>query len=140
MFIESCKFNVTNSNDVFLFENAFENTQIRGSFVGIKDLRISEKAFNSAQAKVCINKFLRKMIIDFIIIFLLLSVLQLHIESSNIDNLYRFDASIREIKFVNCTIGTINPGAFDVNNINSIIFESCRIDAIKSRAITEKVR
>ncbi|XP_061399594.1 uncharacterized protein LOC133335325 [Musca vetustissima] len=111
---ESCKLNVTNSNDVLLFENAFENTQIRGSFVGIKDLRISEKAFNSAQAK-------------------------LHIESSNIDNIYRFDASIREIKFVKCTIGTINPGAFDVNNIHSIIFESCRIDAIKSRAITEKL-
>ncbi|XP_075159237.1 ben [Haematobia irritans] len=111
---ESCKVNVTNSNDVLLFENSFENTQIRGSFVGIKDLRISEKAFSSAQAK-------------------------LHIESSNIDNIYRFDASIREIKFVKCTIGTINPGAFDVNNIHSIIFESCRIDAIKSRAITEKL-
>uniref|UniRef100_A0A1I8P772 Right handed beta helix domain-containing protein n=1 Tax=Stomoxys calcitrans TaxID=35570 RepID=A0A1I8P772_STOCA len=111
---ESCKLNVTNSNDVLLFENSFENTQIKGTFVGIKDLRISEKAFTSAQAR-------------------------LHIESSNIDNIYRFDASIREIKFVKCTIGTINPGAFDVNNIHSIIFESCRIDAIKSRAITEKL-
>uniref|UniRef100_A0A1I8MBC7 Right handed beta helix domain-containing protein n=1 Tax=Musca domestica TaxID=7370 RepID=A0A1I8MBC7_MUSDO len=111
---ESCKLNVTNSNNVLLFENAFENTQIRGTFVGIKDLRIAEKAFSSAQAK-------------------------LHIESSHIDNLYRFDASIREIKFVKCSIGTINPGAFDVNQINSIIFESCRIDAIKSRAITEKL-
>ncbi|XP_073834037.1 ben isoform X2 [Musca autumnalis] len=111
---ESCKVNVTNSNDVLLFENAFEHTQIRGTFVGIKDFRISEKAFNTAHAR-------------------------LHIESSNIDNIYRIDASIREIKFVKCTIGTINPGAFDVNNINAIIFESCRIDAIKSRAITEKL-
>ncbi|KAM7348327.1 ben isoform 2-T2 [Cochliomyia hominivorax] len=109
----SYKFNITNSNDVLLLENAFEKTNIRGQFVAIKDLRINEKAFKSAQAR-------------------------LHIESSNIDNIFRFEASMQEIKFVNCTIGTINPGAFDVYDIKLLTFESCRIDAIKSRAITEK--
>ncbi|KNC30502.1 hypothetical protein FF38_07824 [Lucilia cuprina] len=109
----SYKIIITNSNDVLLLENAFEKTNIRGQFVGIKDLRINEKAFKSAQAR-------------------------LHIESSNIDNIFRFEASMQEIKFINCTIGTINPGAFDVYDIKLLTFESCRIDAIKSRAITEK--
>ncbi|XP_065362958.1 uncharacterized protein be isoform X2 [Calliphora vicina] len=109
----SYKIIITNSNDVLLLENAFEKTNIRGQFIGIKDLRINEKAFKSAQAR-------------------------LHIESSNIDNIFRFEASMQEIKFINCTIGTINPGAFDVYDIKLLTFESCRIDAIKSRAITEK--
>lgn len=65
--------------------------------------------------------------------------LQLRIESSHIDNIYRFEASLREIRFVNCSIGTINAGAFDVIKINAIVFEGCRIDVIKARAITEKV-
>lgn len=50
--LDGCKLNVTNSNDVLLFENAFEHTEIRGTFVDIKDLRISEKAFNTAHARV----------------------------------------------------------------------------------------
>uniref|UniRef100_A0A1A9WVB5 Right handed beta helix domain-containing protein n=1 Tax=Glossina brevipalpis TaxID=37001 RepID=A0A1A9WVB5_9MUSC len=113
-FSGNCKFTVRNSNDLILYADAFENAKINGLLVGIKDLRIGEKAFNSAHAK-------------------------LRIESSNIDNIYRFEASLREIRFVNCTIGTINAGTFDVIKINSIVFESCRIDVIKARAITEKL-
>ncbi|KAL9873804.1 ben isoform 2-T2 [Glossina fuscipes fuscipes] len=113
-FSGNCKLTVRNSNDLILYADAFENAKINGLFVGIRDLRIGEKAFNSAQAK-------------------------LRIESSNIDNIYRFEASLREIRFVNCTIGTINAGTFDVIKINSIVFESCRIDVIKARAITEKL-
>lgn len=64
---------------------------------------------------------------------------QLYIENSHIDNIYRFEASLREIKFNNCTINTINSGSFDVNNILNIIFENSNIGVIKSRSITEKV-
>lgn len=48
----SYKVNISNSNDVLLLQNAFEKTNIRGYFVAIKDLRINEKAFKSAQARV----------------------------------------------------------------------------------------
>ncbi|XP_053950721.1 uncharacterized protein LOC128858454 [Anastrepha ludens] len=108
------KFTVRNSNDLILYSNAFKRAEINGRFVGVADLRIEEKAFNSANAT-------------------------LHIENSHIDNIYRFEASLREIKFSNCSIGTINSGSFDVNNINFIAFVNSRIDVIKSRAITEKL-
>ncbi|XP_037938855.1 uncharacterized protein LOC119671986 [Teleopsis dalmanni] len=108
------KFTVRNSNEVILYADAFEEAEVNGLFVDIKDLRIDEGAFNLAKAK-------------------------LRIEKSNIDNLYRFGAFLNEICFTNSNITTINNGTFDVFNINAIIFEGCRIDAIKSRAITERL-
>uniref|UniRef100_A0A0K8WLM8 Uncharacterized protein n=1 Tax=Bactrocera latifrons TaxID=174628 RepID=A0A0K8WLM8_BACLA len=113
-FSGSKKFTVRNSNDLILYSNAFKKAEINGKFFGIADLRIEEKAFNSADAK-------------------------LYIENSHIDNIYRFEASMREIKFNNCTINTINSGSFDVNSIFNIIFENSAIGVIKSRSITEKV-
>ncbi|XP_017479173.1 PREDICTED: uncharacterized protein LOC108368772, partial [Rhagoletis zephyria] len=113
-FLGNKKFTVRNSNDLILYSNAFKRAEINGRFVGVADLRIEEKAFNSANAT-------------------------LHIENSHIDNIYRFEASLREIKFSNCSIGTINSGSFDVNTINFIAFVNSRIDVIKSRAITEKL-
>ncbi|XP_055846453.1 uncharacterized protein LOC129912281 isoform X2 [Episyrphus balteatus] len=108
------KFNIRRSNDVIIYGNAFENTNVKGIFSEINDLRIEEQAFNKAKAKLTII-------------------------SSNIDNLYRFEASLREILFFNCTIGTVNSGTFDVISIDSIKFEECKIGVIKSRAVTEKL-
>lgn len=53
--VASYKLNITNSNEVLLLENAFEKTNIRGQFLAIKDLRINEKAFKSAQARVSLT-------------------------------------------------------------------------------------
>lgn len=46
------KFTVRNSNDLILYSNAFKKAEINGKFFGVADLRIEEKAFNSADAKV----------------------------------------------------------------------------------------
>ncbi|XP_055389677.1 uncharacterized protein LOC129618741 [Condylostylus longicornis] len=105
---------VRNSGFVKIYKNAFQNTSFEGQFSNIKDLRFDVGAFNKAQAK-------------------------LTIEDSKIDELNRFEASLREIKFDNCTIGIIDTGAFDVNNINSIVFYRCKIDVFRSKAITEKL-
>ncbi|XP_055913954.1 uncharacterized protein LOC129947429 isoform X2 [Eupeodes corollae] len=108
------KFSIRRSNDVIIYGNAFEDTMVKGTFSEINDLRIEEQAFNKAKAR-------------------------LNIISSNVDNLYRFEASLREIRFFNCTIGTVNSGTFDVISIDSIKFEECKIGVIKSRAVTEKL-
>lgn len=108
------KINIQRSNDVIIFGNAFEGTQVIGTLNGINDLRIEEQAFNKSKAR-------------------------LNIISSHIDNLYRFEASLKEIRFFNCTIGTVNSGTFDVIEIDSIKFEECKIGVIKSKAVTEKL-
>ena len=46
------KFNIRRSNDVIIYGNAFENTNVKGTFSEINDLRIEEQAFNKAKAKV----------------------------------------------------------------------------------------
>lgn len=45
-----------NSNDLILYSNAFKKAEINGRFVGVADLRIEEKAFNSANARVSMSK------------------------------------------------------------------------------------
>lgn len=108
------KLNIRRSNDVIIYGNAFENSMVWATLSEIADLRIEEQAFYKATARV-------------------------DIISSNLDNLYRFEGTLRTIRFFNCTIGTVNSGTFDVIEIDSIRFEQCKISIIKSRAITEKL-
>lgn len=53
--------------------------------------------------------------------------------------MYRLRTSLTEIHFINTNIQTINTEAFDVTNIDSIIFENCTIGVIQNRASPEKV-
>ncbi|KAL5276825.1 hypothetical protein ACFFRR_002192 [Megaselia abdita] len=108
------KLNVTNSQEVHILKQTFRGTQLEGYFRNIQDLRISEGSFYNSSATL---KFVK----------------------CNIQNLHRFEVSLREVLFEGCKIGTINAGTFDVNNIYSLIFRQCEIDVIKSKAVTEKL-
>lgn len=48
-------------------------------------------------------------------------------------------ASFKEIRFINTNIKEVLTKAFDVNKIDSLVFENCNIGVLKSQAVTEKV-
>lgn len=108
------KLNVTNCAKVWIFPEAFANTTFHGHFENIRDFQLKERAFSKSSAIISI-------------------------ERSKLDEIQPLEASLKEIKFSNSRIGEINYKAFDVLQINSIVFENCTINTIKSRALTEKV-
>lgn len=114
-FIVEFKLNITNCAKVRVFSEAFADTTFHGHFENILDLDFLERAFSRSSARITIT-------------------------NSKLDEVRRLDASLKEIKFSNSRIGTIQTNAFDVIKIDSIIFEKCTIDTIQNNAFTEKVR
>lgn len=106
--------NITNCAKVSIFPEAFANTSFHGYFENIRDFQLQERAFSKSRAKVLI-------------------------QNSRMDELQRLDASLKEIKFCNTYIGEIKTNAFDVLNLDSIVFDNCQINTIQSNALTEKV-
>lgn len=109
------KINISNCHEVIIFAEAFAASDFQGHFNNIIDLRPHAGSFSKAQAK-------------------------LFIDNCHIEELLRLDTSLKEIRFTNSRIDKIATGAFDVLNINSIIFDRCTIGVIESKATTEKVR
>lgn len=100
---------------MIIFEEAFATSDFQGHFNNILNLLPSAGSFSKAQAK-------------------------LFIDNCHIEQLLRLDTSLKEIRFTNSRIDRIATGAFDVLNINSIIFDRCTIGVIEFKATTEKVR
>lgn len=109
------KINISDCHDVIIFPEAFATSDFQGHFNNIIDLRPHARSFSKAQAKLFIDK-------------------------CHIEQLLRLDTSLKEIRFTNSRIDKIATGAFDVLNINSIIFDRCTIGVIENKATTEKVR
>lgn len=107
--------NVTNCAKVRIFPEAFANTTFHGHFENIRDFQLDERAFSKSSSAI------------------------ISIERSELEEIQPLEASLKEIKFSNSHIGEIKYNAFDVLQINSIVFENCTIDTIKGRALTEKV-
>lgn len=115
LFAGEFKINISDCHDVIIFEEAFATSDFQGHFNNIIDLRPRARSFSKAQAK-------------------------LFIDNCHIEQLLRLDTSLKEIRFTNSKIDKIATGAFDVLNINSIIFDRCTIGVIEFKATTEKVR
>ncbi|XP_062701633.1 uncharacterized protein LOC115260725 [Aedes albopictus] len=114
-FCQEFKLNVTRAQEVIIMPEAFSVAESEILFNGVRDIRIQEDAFrNSISTKI-------------------------DIVNSAIKTLFELRASFRQIQFINSTIEEISAKAFDVNKIDSLIFENCRIDVLKSEAITEKL-
>lgn len=65
--------------------------------------------------------------------------MQLIIVNSHINQLNRIDASINKISFTNCTIDYIKSYALDVTSVKQIKFENSRIGTIEPKAIPSKL-
>lgn len=109
------RLNITNCAKVRIFSEAFASTTFHGYFEHIRDFQLLERAFSKSNARITIS-------------------------NSRMDELKRLDASLKEIKFSNTHIGSIQTNAFDVIKIDSIMFENCHIETIQTNAFTEKVR
>lgn len=114
-FCQEFELNVTRAREVIIMPEAFSVTESAILFNGVKDIRIQEDAFRNSISTM------------------------IDIVNSAIKTLFELRASFRQIKFTNSTIDEISAKAFDVNKIDSLIFENCRIDTLKSQAITEKL-
>ncbi|XP_065076756.1 uncharacterized protein be [Ochlerotatus camptorhynchus] len=114
-FCQEFKLNVTRAKEVIIMPEAFAVAESEILLNHVTDIRIQEDAFrNSITTK-------------------------LDIVNSAIKTLFELRASFRQIQFINSTIEEISKKAFDVNKIDSLIFENCRIDVLRSEAITEKL-
>ncbi|XP_062536746.1 uncharacterized protein LOC134205484 [Armigeres subalbatus] len=114
-FCQEFMLNVTSSKEVIIMPEAFSVPESEILFNGVRDIRIQEDAFRNSIAT------------------------KIDIVNSAIKTLFELRASFRQIQFINSTIEEISTKAFDVNKIDSLIFENCRIDVLKSEAITEKL-
>lgn len=63
----------------------------------------------------------------------------LWIENSGISQINSFNQSMNKVSIINCTIGSIEQGAFDVTTIKELNFENNNIRIIKSKALTAKL-
>lgn len=110
------KLNITDCDEVLLFDETFAGTQFQAIFERIADLRPHERAFSRAV------------------------VARVLVVGCHIENLLRFDTiGLQEIRFVNSDIRNVQTGAFDVLKIASIIFDRCRIGVIQSNALSVRV-
>lgn len=107
--------NISNCKSVIILEKAFYNTSFRGHFENIVDLRLHEKAFGSLK-----DTFIK-------------------IHKCNIDTLARLETSMMSINFSHTQIDTIASGAFDVVELDSIVFEYCNIRRIEMKALSNRV-
>lgn len=108
------KLNITKSNNVMIFKNAFYGTKFHGHFERISNFSPDKEAFSNAEAKILIL-------------------------NCKIDTLHRLDGRLKEIKFTNSEIQDISSGAFDAIEITSIVFENCSIGSIHMKATTDRV-
>lgn len=115
MLADEFKLNVSNCAHLTLSTEAFANATFHGLFEKIQDFDLMKGAFSRAAAKIVI-------------------------QDSNLKKIQELHATLREIRFVGCSIDTIETNAFNVLKIDSIIFENCHIGSIQSNAFTEKVR
>lgn len=114
-FCQEFKLNVTRAKEVIIMPEAFAVAESEILLDHVTDIRIQENAFRNSITTM------------------------LDIVNSGIKTLFELRASFRQIQFINSTIEEISKKAFDVNKIDSLIFENCRIDVLRSEAITEKL-
>ncbi|XP_055587705.1 uncharacterized protein LOC129740123 [Uranotaenia lowii] len=114
-FCQEFKLNVTSASDVIIMPEAFSVPESEILLSRIRDIRIDEDAFRGSITT------------------------RLEIINSGIRELAKLRASFREIKFIGSTIKEVSMHAFDVNKIDSLIFENCEIGVLKSQAVTEKL-
>lgn len=109
------KLNISNCAHLTLSTEAFANTTFHGLFEKIQEFDLLKGAFSRATARIVI-------------------------QDSHLKKIDELHATLREIRFIGCSIDTIETNAFDVLKIDSIIFENCQIGLIQANAFTEKVR
>ncbi|EDV47061.2 LOW QUALITY PROTEIN: uncharacterized protein Dere_GG17856 [Drosophila erecta] len=101
-----------------VFSNALQMTNLDCSLKRIKQLNIMKNAFNPGVAKYGIN---------------------LRVEDSYINQLGIFGVSMGKVSLLRCHIDMIMSNAFDVTSIKELIIEGCKIAVIESQALTNKL-
>lgn len=114
-FCQEFNLNVTRAAEVVIMSNAFSVKESDILMHGVKDIRIQDDAFRGSVST------------------------KLDIVNCGIGSLCELRASFKQIRFINSNIKEVLSKAFDVNKIDSLIFEDCNIGVLKSQAVTEKL-
>lgn len=114
-FCQEFNLNVTRAAEVIVMDSAFSVPESDILMDGVKDIRIQDNAFRGSVST------------------------KLDIINSGIESLCELRASFRQIRFINSNIKDVLSKAFDVNKIDSLVFEDCNIGVLRSQAVTEKL-
>ncbi|XP_039438664.1 uncharacterized protein LOC120419870 [Culex pipiens pallens] len=114
-FCQEFNLNVTRAAEVVIMQSAFSVPESEILLNGVKDIRIQDDAFRGSVST------------------------KLDIVNCGIGSLCELRASFKEIRFINTNIKEVLTKAFDVNKIDSLVFENCNIGVLKSQAVTEKL-
>lgn len=114
-FCQEFNLNVTRAAEVLIMSNAFSVPESDILLDGVKDIRIQDDAFRGSVST------------------------KLDIVNCGIGSLCELRASFRQIRFINSNIKEVLSKAFDVNKIDSLVFEDCNIGVLRSQAVTEKL-
>lgn len=114
-FCQEFNLNVTRAAEVVIMPSAFSVKESDILMDGVKDIRIQDDAFRGSVST------------------------KLDIVSCGIGRLCELRASFRQIRFINSNIKEVQSKAFDVNKIDSLVFEDCSIGVLRSQAVTEKL-
>lgn len=114
-FCQEFNLNVTRAAEVLIMPSAFSVPESEILLDGVKDIRIQDDAFRGSVST------------------------KLDIVNSGIGSLCELRASFRQIRFINSNIKEVLSKAFDVNKIDSLVFEDCNIGVLRSQAVTEKL-
>ncbi|XP_016952289.1 uncharacterized protein LOC108026097 [Drosophila biarmipes] len=109
---------VEDVDQLTVFPNALQMTNLDCSFKRIHQLDLMKNAFNPGNPKYGIN---------------------LRVEDSSINQLGIFGVSMGKVSLLRCTIATIMSNAFDVTSIKELIIEGCNIATIETQALTNKL-
>lgn len=114
-FCQEFNLNVTHAAEVLIMPGAFSVPESDILLDGVKDIRIQDDAFRGSVST------------------------KIDILNCGIGSLCELRASFRQIRFINTNIKEVLSKAFDVNKIDSLVFENCNIGVLKSQAVTEKL-
>nr|XP_016923974.1 uncharacterized protein LOC108005289 isoform X1 [Drosophila suzukii] len=109
---------VEDVDQLTVFPNALQMTNLDCSLKRINQLNLMKNAFNPGNPKYGIN---------------------LRVEDSSINQLGIFGVSMGKVSLLRCTIATIMSNAFDVTSIKELIIEGCNIATIETQALTNKL-
>nr|XP_017015117.2 uncharacterized protein LOC108069521 [Drosophila takahashii] len=109
---------VENVDQLTVFPNALQMTNLDCAFRNIGQLDLMKNAFNPGNPTYGIN---------------------LRVEDSHINQLGIFGVSMGKVSLLHSTIHTITSNAFDVTSIKELNIEGCRIETIESQALTNKL-
>lgn len=114
-FCQEFNLNVTRAAEVVIMPSAFSVKESDILMDSVKDIRIQDNAFSGSLST------------------------KLDIVNCGIGRLCELRASFRQIRFINSNINEVQSKAFDVNKIDSLVFEDCSIGVLRSQAVTEKL-